>query len=346
MAEGGSDQGSAEYQRLGDKHHQKGEYLEAVEQYTLEISADPTNHILYSKRSATQAKLQDFEAALSDADEVIRLQPAYAKGYSRKGTALQSLGRLIEAKSAFEKGLELEPDNKAMQDGLEECEAEIEGPASSDPIGNPFANIETILPRLREDEKTSKFAEDPSFMDMLMDLGQNPLNMQKYLKDDRLRLTLSALLGFELEHPDKMNFNEPPFVNDSDDEGEESEIETNTEKARKFKDLGTACLKSKEYAKAIEHYDRAIALDATDLSFYSNKALAYQFQGQSREIRETSFALVEVWRKSGGNETIVAKSVVAFFFCRNSELVCLLVQNLITAALSSVVMRFRAKEAS
>ena len=62
-------------------------------------------------------------------------------------------------------------------------------------------------------------------------------HIYRYLKDDRLRLTLSALLGFELEHPDNMNFNEPPFVDDDlTDDPEPTEAKV-TEVQNDFSDM-------------------------------------------------------------------------------------------------------------
>ena len=46
-----------------------------------------------------------------DADECIRLQPNWAKGYSRRGAALFRMDKLGPARDAFKKGLELDRDN-------------------------------------------------------------------------------------------------------------------------------------------------------------------------------------------------------------------------------------------
>ena len=54
--------------------------------------------------------LEQYEKALADADECMRLQPTWAKGYSRRGAALFRMDKLGGAR-AFEKGLELDRDN-------------------------------------------------------------------------------------------------------------------------------------------------------------------------------------------------------------------------------------------
>ena len=44
------------------------------------------------------------------------------QGYSRQGAALFSLQRYKEAEEAYHKGLELDPNNEQLQDGLRDTE--------------------------------------------------------------------------------------------------------------------------------------------------------------------------------------------------------------------------------
>ena len=46
----------------------------------------------------------------------------YLEGYSRKGAALFGLKRLDEAIDAYKKGLELDPENAQLKDGLADVE--------------------------------------------------------------------------------------------------------------------------------------------------------------------------------------------------------------------------------
>ncbi len=54
----------------------------------------------------------------------------YLQGYSRLGTALTYLGRLAEAKTAFEKGLSFEPNNESLKSGLQDVEGRQASQAS------------------------------------------------------------------------------------------------------------------------------------------------------------------------------------------------------------------------
>ena len=52
------------------------------------IGVDAANHVFYSNRSAAYAALNDFDAALNDAEKTVTIKPDWVKGHSRKGAAL------------------------------------------------------------------------------------------------------------------------------------------------------------------------------------------------------------------------------------------------------------------
>lgn len=61
---------------------------------------------LLSNRSAAQASLQNWDEALSDANEAIQLAPAWSKPYARKGKAHFSRREYQQAAIAYAKGCE------------------------------------------------------------------------------------------------------------------------------------------------------------------------------------------------------------------------------------------------
>lgn len=65
---------------------------------------DEKNHVLYSNRSAAYAKAGKFAEALQDAEATIKLNPTWAKGYSRKGAAAAGLGDYMKAFEAYNEG--------------------------------------------------------------------------------------------------------------------------------------------------------------------------------------------------------------------------------------------------
>lgn len=102
----------------GNKALSENKFDEAIAAYTEAISFDGKNHVLYSNRSAAYAKAERYEEALTDAEKTIELNPTWAKGYSRKGSALCGLQKYPEAFGAYSKGLECEPNNQTLLQGL------------------------------------------------------------------------------------------------------------------------------------------------------------------------------------------------------------------------------------
>lgn len=54
----------------GNKAFAAKDYDTAIELFTKAIAIDPTNHVLFSNRSAAKAGKKDWSAALEDAEQV------------------------------------------------------------------------------------------------------------------------------------------------------------------------------------------------------------------------------------------------------------------------------------
>lgn len=91
-------------QAKGNAAFSAGKFQEAVEHFTAAIGVDPSNHVLYSNRSAAHASLSAFTPALEDAQKTVELKPDWAKGYSRLGAAYYGLQQWDDAVEAYTKG--------------------------------------------------------------------------------------------------------------------------------------------------------------------------------------------------------------------------------------------------
>lgn len=98
--------------------------------FTEAITIEPTNHILFSNRSAAYASKKDYQNALNDAENVTKFKPDWAKGWGRVGAAKHGLGDLVGAREAYEKGLAIDSNNAQIKSGLSSVIRAIEAEAN------------------------------------------------------------------------------------------------------------------------------------------------------------------------------------------------------------------------
>ncbi|KAI6200025.1 Stress-induced-phosphoprotein 1 [Aphelenchoides besseyi] len=74
------------------------------------------------------------------------------------------------------------------------------------------------------------------------------------------------------------------------------------------KNLGNEAYKKRDFATAHQHYDKAIELDATNITFYNNKAACFFEEGKFDECIELCEKAVEIAREHRADFTLVAKA--------------------------------------
>ncbi|KHN87650.1 Stress-induced-phosphoprotein 1 [Toxocara canis] len=79
--------------------------------------------------------------------------------------------------------------------------------------------------------------------------------------------------------------------------------------AVKEKELGNAAYKNKEFETALNHYNKAIELDPTNITFYSNKAAVLFEQQKYDECIELCKKAVDVGREQRAEYTLIAKAL-------------------------------------
>lgn len=103
------------FKEHGNKVFAEGENNKAFKFYSRAIALTPTNHVLFSNRSACNFNTLQFLAGLHDAQRCVALKPDWPKGYLRLGANLKALRRLDEAMVAAEQGLKMDPVNTDLK---------------------------------------------------------------------------------------------------------------------------------------------------------------------------------------------------------------------------------------
>jgi len=92
----------------GDIKRNMGKLAEAIEDYS-RATRDPQNIAAYSRRGWARRALGDFDGALADFKQQLKLDPESAQAYQGIGTVLQDKGELKEALTQLDNALRLKP---------------------------------------------------------------------------------------------------------------------------------------------------------------------------------------------------------------------------------------------
>jgi len=144
------------HKQTGNQHMSARSYDKAIESYTQAIDLDGSSPVFFSNRAAAYSSKGEQHLAIADAEQAISLDPTFGKAYHRLGYAHFALGQYEHAKSAFESGLELEPNNQSMKTALENAKTQIgpdsppipasrTPPMSSTGAGASMPNVEEMM---------------------------------------------------------------------------------------------------------------------------------------------------------------------------------------------------------
>lgn len=170
---------------IGNEFFKKGDYASAVKHYTEAIKRNPDDAKLYSNRAACYTKLAAFDLGLKDCDSCVELDPKFIKGWIRKGHILQGMQQQSKAISAFQKALELDPNNAEALQGYRSCTIE-----NANLDGDP----EKIRQRAMGDPEVQTILRDPAMRMILEQMQNDPKALQDHLKNPDIAAKIQKLL--------------------------------------------------------------------------------------------------------------------------------------------------------
>jgi tetratricopeptide (TPR) repeat protein len=319
---------AAELKAQGNAALQSENFTEAIQFYTQAIDIDPSNHILYSNRSAAYAKTNEFANSLNDAEKTIELKNDWPKGYSRKGAALELLDKYDEAIVTYEAGLKVDPTNQQLNDALANCKDNVKMPnftlGGGGAGGNPFSDPK-LLASLAMNPKTRDLIADKEVRDLLQGLQKNPNDIAKLLAHPKASQLLQAMFSgmgggmgdaFESamdgdEEPMQTTTSEPtPTPKPKEPTPDPNAGLTDSQKeAAKEKEMGNDFYKKKDFENAHLHYEKAIEHDSTNITFYTNNAAVYFEEDKLEKCIEICEKAIEVGRENQADYKLIAKAI-------------------------------------
>lgn len=323
-----------EYKAQGNAAFVAKDYEKAIDLFSkaIEVSETP-NHVFYSNRSACYASLKKFTEALSDAKECVQINPSWSKGYNRLGAAHLGLGDLDEAEGSYKKALELDANNQAAKDGLEQVHRTQESRQGMPDLGlSKMFSDPNMIENLKKNPKTSELMKDPQLVAKLIGYQTNPQAIsQDLFTDPRLMTIMATLMGVDLnmdlnesnsmpkeqeqkeekkeeapkpQEEKKEPVQEPePMEVDSEEKGDSSK----KEEAEKEKAEGNKFYKARQFDDAIKHYNAAWDLHQ-DITYLNNRSAAEFEKGETETALKTLEEAIDKGREMRADYKLIAKS--------------------------------------
>ena len=168
----------------GNELFKAGKYADALAKYSEAMKRNPKDHVPYSNRAACYQKLMEWQLALKDVDTCIAMDGTFVKGWSRKASIHHYLKEFHKAIDAYNKILELDPENAEAKQQIEhvlwqvnqqnqsgEVDKDRQARAMADPeiqaiLGD--AQMRSILSEMQTDPKKAQAAlQDPAITEKL-----------------------------------------------------------------------------------------------------------------------------------------------------------------------------------
>lgn len=310
---------AADAKAKGNAAFQAKNFPEAIKHFTEAIGFDPTDHVFYSNRSACYASLEKYEEALSDGTKCVELKPDWPKGYTRKGLAQFFLQKYDDSAETYKAGLKLAPEDPVLKEGLQkamDAKYDVWGSGANGGAGSGgggggglFGKFDpaALAAAAAKNPKIAEYTKDKELMQkvqMLSQLGagnqqmQQGLMMQLMQQDPRMLELLAAMQGIDISTmpgedagaaPASAPVRPTPTPAKKEEKKEEPPPDDRTDEqkeADEFKKQGNELYKKKQFAEALEMYDKAIEKEPNDIVYYNNKCAVWIEMGEYDKVIE------------------------------------------------------------
>ncbi|KAF0990486.1 hypothetical protein HZS_8177 [Henneguya salminicola] len=174
---------SEQEREAGNKCFSTGDFPQSILHYTESIKRNPSDPKSYSNRAAAYTKLMEYHLCITDCDKSISLDPLFIKSYLRKANALIMLKDPQQAKTVYDKVLEMEPKNHEALMGVSKCYELINSM-------NPEQAAEQAL----RDPEVQAILNDPSMRVVLDTMKGDPQACSAYMGDPVIARKIEKLI--------------------------------------------------------------------------------------------------------------------------------------------------------
>jgi len=164
-------------------------YAKAIEKYSDAMKRNPKDHVPYSNRAACYQKLMEWQLALKDVDTCIAMEPTFVKGWSRKAAIHYFLKEYHKSMDAYNKILELEPDNQEAKSGLDNVVNQVNSQNQGGQVD------QERQARAMADPEIQQILGDAQMRSILNEMQTDPKKAQAAMNDPQIAAKLQKLIA-------------------------------------------------------------------------------------------------------------------------------------------------------
>eukprot|EP01084_Bolivina_argentea_P268245 455553_1 len=121
---------SLHHKTEGNKYYKLKQYDEAIHEYSMAIKYCPLDNdkhkeymaIFYGNRAACYIALEEWKDAIDECTESIEYNDKYIKAFWRRAKSYEKLNKYFDAKSDYQKILEIDPNHEISKANLDRIE--------------------------------------------------------------------------------------------------------------------------------------------------------------------------------------------------------------------------------
>jgi tetratricopeptide (TPR) repeat protein/S1-C subfamily serine protease len=260
-----------QYFKIAYDYAEAGDYQKAILNYDETIRIDPKYAAAYNNRGIAYNELGQYGRAIQDYDEAIRLDPQYANAYTNRGNAYNELGQYQSAIRDYDEAIRLDPQHFGAYNNR--------GIAYVN-LGQYGRAIQDYDEAIRLDPQNAYAYNNRGIA--YANLGHYELAIQDY--DEAIGLDPQYVYAYNNRGNAYANLGQYKQAILNYDEV----IRLDPRFTHAYTGRGAAYYNLGQYERAIADYDEAIRLDPTYAVAYNNRGVAYQSLGE-RKLAERDF---------------------------------------------------------
>ncbi len=181
------------YSNLGVAWYYKAQYTKAIENYNKEISLSPDSHYTYFNRAICWAELDEYDKSLADISKTLSLKPDFYLAHCLKGDLLLKTNNLQAARKAYERAIEIDPEQMYARTQLEKMVPAPQPPPETDTAGFSTNSVTKQMPGFSKTSRDPEIIEKQSRINGPGDV-EEALPSQKKPSQKKTSSTVPALI--------------------------------------------------------------------------------------------------------------------------------------------------------